>query len=120
MKKITMCLGVVIMAMTSLFAQYEPKFEKKGDRVMATYYTDNGSVQQYGTFKGEEQDGQWVMLDDQGNIMVNAFYQNGKKEGKWFIYADDGKTLYEVVYENDLLIDSSKWTIEERNLLADK
>ncbi|WP_324326756.1 hypothetical protein [Flavobacterium sp.] len=56
------------------FAQTaKPVLEKEGDVVKATYYYDNGQIQQQGHFKDVKLEGSWVSYDANGNknLLVN-------------------------------------------------
>lgn len=86
----------------------QPKFEKKGDVTLATYYHDNGEVQQTGTFDADGKlQGEWTSFDKQGKKVTVGTYEAGKKVGKWFFW--EGDTLKEVDYVNSKIVSVNKW-----------
>jgi antitoxin component YwqK of YwqJK toxin-antitoxin module len=62
MKKILILSALLISGLT--FAQNkEPKLETVGNMVKATYYFENGQIQQEGFFKNGKLEGKWVSYD---------------------------------------------------------
>ena len=45
----------------------KPELETVGNKVKATYYYENGKIQQEGFFKDGKLDGIWVSYDENGN-----------------------------------------------------
>jgi len=106
MKKILMIAA--IMCTGALFAQeVEPKFEQNGDVVKGTFFHDNGTVKQEGTYKDGKLDGQWVMYNDEGKKVALGEYNNGEKTGKWFFWKED--QLTEVDYSNNSIAEVTTW-----------
>lgn len=108
MKKIFTIILVLSVGFT--FAQEKQKVETKkdGDLTIATYYHDNGVVQQEGTFNKEGKlHGVWTSYDLQGNKLAVGNYENGRKTGKWFFWS--GKTLKEVDYKNQKIANVIEW-----------
>ncbi len=101
MKKIALLL-VIMFSITSFGKSIEPKLEIVGNLVKATYYHDNGAVQQEGFFKDGKLDGKWTSYEVNGNIKSIAMYNEGVKSGKWVI---DTK---EVVYNNNEVVSVNK------------
>lgn len=94
-----MIIGAVLMS-SMLFAQEQsPKLEVVDNMVKATYYYDNGKVQQEGFFKDGKLEGQWVAYDAQGNKLSVGEYSNGQKVGKWFFW--NAAKLSQVDYSNN-------------------
>ncbi len=89
MKKYMIIGAVLISGM--IFAQKEPKLEVVGNLVKATYYYDNGQIQQEGFFKDGKLEGKWVAFDANGNQKSVGEYTNGEKTGKW-IFSNGTKT----------------------------
>ncbi|MBL0013970.1 MAG: membrane-binding protein [Flavobacterium sp.] len=83
-----MIIGAVLIS-SMIFAQKgTPKLEVVDNMVKATYYYDNGKIQQEGFFKDGKLEGQWVAYDAQGKKLSVGEYSNGQKVGKWFFYND--------------------------------
>ncbi len=77
--------------------EVNPELEAVGNSVKATYYYDNGRIQQEGFFKDGKLDGVWVSYDERGNKKAIGEYTDGVKTGKW-IYFTDNNNLSEVAY----------------------
>jgi len=74
----------------------KPELETVGNKVKATYYYDNGKIQQEGFFKDGKLDGVWVSYDERGNKTAEGEYTEGLKTGKWMFFND--KNLTEVAF----------------------
>ncbi|WP_411765945.1 toxin-antitoxin system YwqK family antitoxin [Winogradskyella sp. A3E31] len=108
MKKISVILMILCVGFTFAQEKTQPKLEKKGDVTEATYFHDNGEVEQIGTFNEEGKlHGTWTSFDKQGNKVAVGKYDNGKKVGKWFFWSDD--TLREVDYLDSRIVSVNKW-----------
>ena len=81
MKKIILIALMMVSGM--IFAQGEPQLEAVGQLVKATYYYDNGNIQQVGYFKDGKLEGKWTSYTENGAIQAIAEYSNGDKTGKW-------------------------------------
>jgi antitoxin component YwqK of YwqJK toxin-antitoxin module len=82
-------LLALIMVSGMIFSQNnEPVLEAEGNLVKATYFYDNGKVQQVGYFKDGKLDGKWTSYDIKGNLQAVAEYTNGVKTGKWMYYSN--------------------------------
>jgi antitoxin component YwqK of YwqJK toxin-antitoxin module len=107
MKKIMMIAVLVVSSVT--FAQNsEPKLEEVNGIVKATYYHENGQVQQEGFFADGKLEGKWVSFDQNGVKIAIAEYSNGVKVGNWFFWNNDG--LSEVDYSKDNILSVKKWS----------
>jgi antitoxin component YwqK of YwqJK toxin-antitoxin module len=114
MKKIATLAIILISGLT--FAQEKsPKLEEVDGMVKATYYYDNGQVQQEGLFKDGKLEGKWISYDMNGNKKSIAEYKNGEKTGKWFFWND--KSLAEVDYSKGAVASVKNWNKEA---IADK
>jgi len=82
--------------------EINPKYEKKGNAVKATYYHPNGEIAQKGLFKEGKLSGLWMMYNQQGDKVAQGYYLDGKKTGKWFIW-EDGQ-LNEVDYIDNKIV----------------
>jgi antitoxin component YwqK of YwqJK toxin-antitoxin module len=121
MKKYRILLfAVMAMGIMVAQAQKPSTYEKEGPRIKVTNYFDDGNVREVGYFVNGKADGSWIEYRADGSIKTKAFYDAGKKTGTWIVYSQDGSSLYELIYTNNSLVDSHKWKIDERNLLADK
>ena len=86
----------------------QPKLETKGTLTVATYFYDNGSVQQEGTFnKDGVLEGLWTNYDFEGNKLSQGNYSNGIKTGKWFFWTEN--SLKEVDFVNSKIMNVSEW-----------
>ncbi len=109
-------LTFVLLASTVIFAQnIEPKLEIVGQQVKATYYHENGNIQQEGFFADGKLDGKWTSYDVSGKVTAIAEYTNGQKTGKWISY--NNLSVKEVLYANNNVVSSK---ILSQNTLASK
>ncbi len=87
----------------------QPKLETKGTLTVATYFYDNGSVQQQGAFnKNGALEGLWTRYDFEGNKLSQGNYINGIKTGKWFFWTEN--SLKEVDFVNSKIMNVSEWS----------
>lgn len=107
MKKI-LILGAFLLVGVGFAQTTKPVLEQEGNLVKATYYYDNGKVQQQGYFKDGKLTGQWIAFDEQGNKKSIGEYVNGTKSGKWFFWND--KVLNEVDYSDSRVAAVKSWT----------
>ncbi len=96
--------NLVLIALLALsfggFAQQvEPKFEKEGNKVKATYFHANGEVSQQGYFLNQKLEGEWKMFNDKGEKIAIGNYDNGVKTGKWLFW--EGDVMKEVNFDNN-------------------
>ncbi|MGV6830145.1 MAG: toxin-antitoxin system YwqK family antitoxin [bacterium] len=112
MNKCLILVAALIMGSVS-YAQNNKKVEKvkKGDLIEATYFYDNGVVEQEGTFKDGKLHGVWTSYDLKGNKVAVGEYVLGQKTGKWFFWS--GTTLKEVDYSNNKVANVSEWSSKE-------
>ncbi|MEP6261563.1 MAG: nicotinic acid mononucleotide adenyltransferase [Gillisia sp.] len=109
MKSIKFILvGLAISMASSLAAQdLQPNFEKQGDLIKGTYYYEDGSIRQEGTYKDGKLHGEWVSYDQNGKKNAVAQYQEGVKMGKWFFWSADALT--EVDYNLNVITEVSEY-----------
>lgn len=113
-------LMVMLIVSATAFAQESATYTKEGDLIKVTYFFDGtDQVKETGFFKDGVSHGKWVQYNQDGEVQIEAFYNEGKKAGTWFVWTDDGKGLYQLAYEDNYLVNSHKWSIEQRNLLAE-
>lgn len=121
MKRYVLTLfSIFLLSATSLVAQ-QPKdqYERIDGVLHVTRYYDDGTVREKGAFNEDgAPDGQWLLYSRDGKLLTEALYVDGKKEGKWFVWTEDGTFLYEVVYEDNYLVNSNRWKIQQRDLIA--
>ena len=114
MKRIkNMLLAAIFLAGGTVMAQDkdpQPVFEKQGDLIKGTFYYEDGSVRQEGTYKKGKLHGEWVSYDQSGEKTAIANYKNGKKDGKWFFWTED--KLTEVDYQNSVIASVNSWKNE--------
>lgn len=114
MKKVALLL--IGMFTISLGAQeIEPKFEKEGKLVKATYYHDNGEIAQTGFYLNDKLHGEWKMYDSEGNKIAMGQYDKGSRTGKWFFW--EGQELQEVAYLDNQITNIKKWKNAETVVL---
>jgi antitoxin component YwqK of YwqJK toxin-antitoxin module len=109
MKK-TMILGALVISAITFAQPKKPILEQDGNLVKATYYYDNGQIQQQGHFKDGKLEGSWTAFDEKGNKKSVGEYSNGEKTGKWFFWSD--KALSEVDYSNSRVASVKSWKQE--------
>ena len=108
MKKYIVIAFVFIGTIVSAQNKNQPKLETKGILTFATYFYDNGSVQQEGTFnKDGVLEGLWTNYDFEGNKLSQGNYSNGIKTGKWFFWTED--SLKEVDYVDSRITAVNEW-----------
>lgn len=120
MKKYVL-LFAIVFASASILAQTDTKVkvENKGDLTEATYYYENGEIQQQGTFNADGQlHGEWISYDIDGNKLAVGKYHNGEKVGKWFFWTDD--SLTEVDYIDSKIATVNEWTDKTRVAVRNK
>lgn len=103
MKKTILLLALVLVA-TVGFAQSKPemKLNKETNLIEATYFHEDGTVSQKGTFNLERKlHGEWVSYNADGKAISVGSYKNGIKTGKWMFWAND--ILKEVEYSNNAI-----------------
>lgn len=109
MKKYIVIGAILITGM--IFAQApKPQLEAEGNKVKATYFYENGQVQQTGFYKDGKLDGKWVSYDKEGNKLAIAEYKKGEKVGKWFHW--NASTLSEVDYSDNKIASVKNWKKE--------
>lgn len=97
-------LGLVSAAQT----KHSPKLEVKGEMILATYFHDNGTIQQQGFFSQDGiLNGLWTSYDNLGNKVSQGYYSNGKKTGQWMFWSND--TLKEVDFVESEIVNVSEW-----------
>lgn len=107
MKKIMILAALAISTLT--FAQTaKPVLQQEGNLVKATYYYDNGQIQQQGHFKDGKLEGSWAAYDNQGNKKSIGEYVKGEKTGKWFFW-NDKSSLSEVDYSGNKVAHVKSW-----------
>lgn len=113
MKKFLLVVALMVSGM--IFSQNNnPVLEAEGNLVKATYYYDNGKVQQVGYFNDGKLDGKWTSYDVNGNVQAIAEYTNGVKTGKW-MYFSNAVCVNEVDFSNNQIVG-----IKNQNAIAVK
>lgn len=116
-KDMKKCVILVAILFSGILVAQEvnPELEAVGNKVKATYYYENGNVQQQGFFKDGKLDGVWVSYDERGNKVAVGEYSEGLKTGKWVFFNE--KNLCEVAYENSKI---SSVKNMQKNALANR
>jgi hypothetical protein len=97
-------IGTAVYAQTSI----HPKFEVEANVISATYFHDNGAIQQQGTFnKKGKLDGLWISYNDNGVKLSQGNYDKGIKTGKWFFWTEN--SLKEVDYNDSRITNVNEW-----------
>jgi antitoxin component YwqK of YwqJK toxin-antitoxin module len=97
-------LIVAVMVSGLVFSQESaPVLEAEGQLVKATYFYENGNVQQVGYFKDGKLDGKWTSYEANGNVKAIAEYSNGTKTGKW-MYFSNSVCTNEVDYSDNRIV----------------
>ena len=108
MKKIVVLVAVMVFGISFAQENKKPIAEKKGDLTEVTYFYENGSVEQQGTFNAlGKLHGTWTSFDVEGNKVSYGKYDNGRKVGKWFFWADD--MLREVDFLDSRIVQVNEW-----------
>jgi antitoxin component YwqK of YwqJK toxin-antitoxin module len=106
MKKI-LFLGVFLISGVAFAQSAKPVLEQEGKLVKATYYYENGNMQQQGYFKDGKLEGQWIAFDENGNKTSIGEYANGQKTGKLFFW--NKTSLSEVDYSDSRVASVKSW-----------
>ncbi|MBG6110842.1 antitoxin component YwqK of YwqJK toxin-antitoxin module [Flavobacterium sp. CG_23.5] len=102
---------VAILFTGILFAQEsKPVLEPFGKKVKATYFYENGQMQQEGFFENGKLEGFWVSYNEDGSKKSSGFYDKGIKTGKWFFWNDNN--LSEVDYSKSQIASVKTWKRE--------
>lgn len=120
MKKCILVLAVLFLS-APVFAQVNNnvKYEKKGDVTIATYFYEDGTVQQQGTFnENGKLHGTWTSYDVNGDKLAVGNYTNGMKTGKWFFWTDN--SLKEVDYVGSRIASVNEWKNKTQVAIRDK
>ena len=112
MKKLVVFLFALVVGIAQAQDKVEPKFEKEGDLVKATYYYEDGTISQQGFFKDKKLTGMWTKFDKKGNKVAIGFYKEGKKVGKWFQWHKS--SLREITYQANAIEKVSVWKEDTR------
>ena len=100
-------LAMMLVSVATFAQDAAPKLEAQGQLVKATYFHENGSIQQEGFFKEGKLEGKWVAFDANGNKKSMGEYTNGEKSGKWFFWNNAG--LSEVDYSESRIAAIRTW-----------
>ncbi|MCF4100313.1 nicotinic acid mononucleotide adenyltransferase [Gillisia sp. M10.2A] len=105
----SMLVIVALLFGTVMTAQdVKPSFEKQGELIKGTFYYEDGSIRQEGTYKDGKLHGEWISYDANGKKIALAQYEEGNKTGKWFFWSAD--KLTEVDYNDNQIADVTSYT----------
>ena len=117
MKKLLLMMALVLTGV--LYAQdAKPTFEKSGDLVKGTFFFQDGTIQQKGTYKDGKLHGKWVSYDATGAKIAAAQYRDGKKVGKWFFW--NNGNLTEVDYNDNSIAEVTTWDKSKTIVVRDR
>lgn len=111
MKKLIVA-ACILLASVMQAQEVEPKFEKAGDLVKATYFYADGTIKEQGFFKNKKLEGTWVSFDKKGNKTAIGHYEAGKKVGKWFMWKKEG--LKEIDFKDNTIASVQTWKEETK------
>lgn len=109
MKKYLIMAAILFSGMVSA-QEIAPKLEAYGNLVKATYFYENGNVQQTGFFKDGKLEGQWVAYYENGNKKSVGEFVGGQKSGKWVLFNENALT--EVNYADNAVASVKNWKQE--------
>ena len=115
MKKI-LILAAVMLTGLGFSQNGKPTLEEEGQLVKATYYYENGTIQQVGYFNEGKLEGKWISYDENGVVKAIAHYKDGEKSGKW-IFLSNTITIKEVDFTNNQVVAIRNYST---NSIADK
>jgi antitoxin component YwqK of YwqJK toxin-antitoxin module len=110
MKKLVILVAVLFSGV--IFAQdAKPVLEPFGKKIRATYFYENGQVQQEGYFENGKLEGIWVSYNESGDKISSGEYVAGVKTGKWFFWSQvEGKSsLCEVDFSQNQIAKVKNW-----------
>jgi len=112
MKKYIILMAMLITGI--LFAQEsKPVLELFGKKIRATYFYENGQIQQQGFFENGKLEGTWIAFDEKGKKTSTAEYSKGIKTGTWFFWSHENgevvKNLCQVDYSNNKITEIKNW-----------
>ncbi|GGG40404.1 hypothetical protein GCM10011414_07400 [Croceivirga lutea] len=111
MKKVLLMVVLLLAGYSYSQNNTDPKLEKVGKLIKATYYHDNGEIAQTGYMLQGELHGQWFMYDVNGKKVASGKYNKGAKDGKWFFW--DDQILREVDFANNQITNVKNWNQSE-------
>ena len=103
-------LAVILFSGTIFAQNAKPVLEPFGNRLKATYFYENGQVQQEGYFENGKLDGYWVSYNEDGTKNAMGEYSKGVKTGKWLFWNDE--QLAEVDYSKNNILSVKNWNQE--------
>ncbi|HWR94166.1 MAG TPA: hypothetical protein VN192_03085 [Flavobacterium sp.] len=99
----------VLMFAGSIYSQNaKPVLEPYGKKVKATYFYENGQIQQVGFFENGKLEGNWVSYNENGDKIAMGEYTKGVKTGKWLFWTNE--QLAEVDYSKNNITAVKSWT----------
>ena len=112
MKK-SIILAAILFSGVIFAQEAKPVLEPFGKKVKATYFYENGQVQQEGFFENGKLEGIWVSYNEQGEKTSSGEYKDGLKTGKWFFWSQNGDNgftnLSEVDYSENRIASVKNW-----------
>lgn len=103
-------LALVLFSGVTFAQSAKPVLEPFGKKIKATYFHENGQIQQVGFFENGKLEGIWVSYDENGNRIATGEYVQGVKTGKWLFWKDE--QLAEVAYSENNVTSVKNWMQE--------
>lgn len=97
--------------------EVKPTFEKHGELIKGTFYYEDGSIRQEGTYKDGKLHGEWISYQQNGSKNAIAQYEEGIKTGKWFFWVDD--ILTEVDYQDNIIAEVRNYKSTSKLVIRD-
>lgn len=110
MKKLVILTAILFSGV--VFAQdAKPVLEPFGKKLKATYFYENGQIQQEGYFENGKLEGIWVSYNEAGDKIASGEYVAGVKTGKWFFWSQNTEksSLCEVDFSNNQISKVKNW-----------
>lgn len=112
MKKINIILAVFAFVISSTISAQDvkPVFVQDGELIKGTFYYEDGSISQEGTYKDGKLHGEWISYDQNGKKIAMANYEEGEKTGKWFFWS--AEKLTEVDYNDNRIAEVKTYSYQ--------
>ncbi len=109
MKKAAIMVAFLVTGLLSA-QEVKPKYEIVGNQVKATYFYENGQIQQEGYYLNGKPNGTWVSYTENGDKLAVGEYKEGKKSGQWLFLGNEN--LKQVSYSENKVEDLKIWKQE--------
>lgn len=76
--------------------------EVNDDLIQATYFFEDGTVNETGFFKNEKLTGKWKTYNSDSELLAIGFFTDNRKSGTWSFYKD-GEVYQEINYSGNAI-----------------